>query len=85
MIACNLIDDPVGFKVYFSVILHASFKQLWRVVPSFGLLVQTQYQGIELGKYRPGMINRVFSRDVLEQVKQIILNLIGEANMVALQ
>jgi len=85
VVSYNLIDDPVRFKVHFSVILHAAFNQFWWVVPSFGLLVQAQYQRTKLFKYIPGIISRVFSRDVLEQVDQIILSLIGETNMESLQ
>ena len=83
MISCNLVDDSIWLEVHFSKILHATFIQLRRVVSSFGMLVQAQYQRIELFKYTPGIINRVFSGNVLEQVDQIILSLSGEANMVA--
>ena len=85
MICYNLINNPVRLKVHFSVIFYAAFNQLWRVVPSFRLLIQAQHQRIKLLKYVPGIFNRVFSRDVTEQVNQIKFNLVGEANLVAFQ
>ena len=52
---------------------------------TFWLMVETQYQLVQLVKYMVSIGKRVLFRYVLKQIKQVTLCLRGESNLVALQ